>query len=350
MSDPKLSPAAAAAAWPVDGPVRAIADGGLINQTFVVGQPPAAVLQWLNPIFAPAVNADIDAVTRHLRHAGLPTPTVLPTRDEGLWLDDPKMGCWRMLSWVPGITVHRVESPARAHAAGATLGRFHAALDGWSAPRHAPVRRIHDTPARMAELEAALADHRAHPLYDAVAPVADTVLRAWQRWPGRLDLPERTCHGDPKISNIRFDESGHGICMIDLDTVGPQTLDCELGDAWRSWCNPAGEDHTDGAAVDLELFAASARGFFETAPCLEEDERVLLVPGLERICLELAARFARDALRNSYFREDRSRFREPGAHNLHRARVQLALGQDAARQRDACAEALRHAAATARSS
>jgi Ser/Thr protein kinase RdoA (MazF antagonist) len=332
----------------VQGTVRPIEEGGLINQTFLVGKPPAAVLQWLNPIFSPAVNADIDAVTRHLLSRGLTTPTVLPTRTGGLWHDDPKTGCWRMLSWVPGITVHRVDSPARAHAAGATLGGFHAALDGWSAPRHAPVRRIHDTPARMAELEAALREHRGHALYDAVAPVADTVLRAWQRWPGRLDLPERTCHGDPKISNVRFDESGEGVCMIDLDTVGPQTLDCELGDAWRSWCNPAGEDRTEGIAVDLALFAASARGFFEAAPPLDEEERTALVPGLERICLELAARFAKDALLNSYFREDRGRFPQPGAHNLHRARVQLALGQDAARQRGPCTEALASAAEAAR--
>lgn len=337
---PRLTPEQAHEHWNLGGPLRPLEDGGLINQTFVSGSPPEAALQWLNPIFSPLVNHDIDRVTQRLAERGLPTPRVLPTRTGARWLDDPEAGCWRALSWVAGKTVHAVDSPARARAAGQTLGRFHAALDGWTAPRSAPVRQIHDTPARMAELEAALADHGRHPLHDQVAPVAAAILAAWSRWSGRLDLPTRTCHGDPKISNLRFDAQGAGLCMIDLDTVGPQTLDCELGDAWRSWCNPAGEDDPDRAHVDLALFSAAAEGFLETAPPLAPGEAAALVPGLERICLELAARFARDALCNDYFREDRARFPAPGAHNLHRARCQLALATDAKARQPACEDAL----------
>ena len=66
---------------------------------------------------------------------------------------------------------------------------------------------------------------------------------------------------------------------------------------------------------------------------LEKDS---LVPGIERICLELAARFCADAVENSYFREDSRRFPQPGAHNLAKAQTQRALAAKAHAQRSAC--------------
>src|SRR5215475_9377982 len=59
-----------AAAWGWAAPDAEIAPltGGLINATYAVrrGGAPIAVLQRLHPIFAGAVNLDIDAITSHL--------------------------------------------------------------------------------------------------------------------------------------------------------------------------------------------------------------------------------------------------------------------------------------------
>ncbi len=110
---------------------------------------------------------------------------------------------------------------------------------------------------------------------------------------------------------------------------------CEMGDAWRSWCNPAGEDDPDGT-FDLELFTASARAWLAAAPPLSAGELRSLVPGIERICLELAARFCADAVRNTYFREDRETYPQRGHHNLIRARGQLALAVSARQARAEC--------------
>ena len=89
------------------------------------------------------------------------------------------------------------------------------------------------------------------------------------------------------------------ICLLDLDTMGPMSIDVELGDAWRSWCNPAGEDE-GSAHLDLSLFEASASAYL-AHHSLSPQEREGLVPGVERIALELAARFAIDALEERYF-------------------------------------------------
>jgi hypothetical protein len=62
----------------------------------------------------------------------------------------------------------------------------------------------------------------------------------------------------------------------------------ELGDAWRSWCNRAGENQPE-ARFDLELFEASLAGWlagFGEQPSAAEREALLLGP--EWISLELA--------------------------------------------------------------
>lgn len=341
--EPALSPPDALSAWGLPASLRP-AEDGLINRTWIVqGRAgPHAVLQWVNPIFSPLVTADIDAVGRWLQDHGMISPRPLPRpgaaqgEDDRL-LADPAGGHWRLLSFVPGRTLHRMSGPALAFEAGALVGRFHAVLRDFPGPFRAPPRRVHETPSRMAELEQASRERSDHPLFSQVEPVAQAILEDWGRWEGSLRAPERPCHGDLKLSNLRFDEEGRrGVCLLDLDTLGALSYSVELGDAWRSWCNPAGEDAPEATRFDLALFEASARGWRFQGPALDGEERDSLVPGVERICLELAARFARDALLNTYFREDRGRHPQPGAHNLLRARAQLRLARSAREQAPAC--------------
>lgn len=327
------APQQALAAWAHPGPLHP-ADDGLINQTWMAGAPMDTVIQWVNPIFSPLVNEDIDAVTAHLEQKGMTTPRMLRTTSGMLYLPDSDGGCWRMMTFIPGRTLHKNNSAAISEAAGAMLGRFHAALEDMRYTFRAPSRDIHNTPARMRALKDALQEHPTHSLYDEVAPMAEDILRAWSQWTARWGdpgaLPLRTCHGDPKLSNLRFDSSEDvALCMIDLDTVGPGTLSAELGDAWRSWCNPGGEDDPRASRFSIEAFHSSACGYLRNAPELGAAERESLAPGLERICLELASRFCADALRNNYFREDRHRWPEPGRHNLLRTEGQLRLASSA---------------------
>ncbi len=331
-----MEPEAALARWGSSDPIRELADGGLINRTWTVGEPPWAVLQWVNPIFDPRIHLDIEAVTAHLEESGLATSRLVPSAGGELWTTD-RHGCWRLMTYIPGTTLHRLENADQAAEAGRLVGRFHAVLADWDYQLQARQRHIHDTTFHMAELHAARAEADGHPLAPEARELAAEVLDRWSRWGGELEPHQRFSHGDLKVSNLRFDESAErAVCLIDLDTLGSMPIACEMGDAWRSWCNPAGEDDPEASTFDLGLFAASARAWLAAAPPLTGDELRSLVPGIERICLELAARFCSDAVRNTYFREDRQNHPEPGRHNLVRAHGQLALAVSARRSRAEC--------------
>lgn len=321
--------------WALDDEkVRPAPDNGLINRTYFVGEPVRAVLQWVNPIFHPDIQYDIDALTRHLVARGVLTPCLVPTSEGDLWVPDDERGVWRMLTYVDGSTVHQMSSRELAAAAGTLVGRFHSALADFAYFPRAPRRNIHDTPARMAELRQALEGCDGHPFEGEARTLGQEILDHFASWDGEIELPERICHGDLKISNLRFDVAGKtGLCLLDFDTIAPMALAVEMGDAWRSWCNPVGESRPDEVSFDLGIFEASTRAWLAAFPAITRRERDSLAAGAERICWELAARFCADVVNNSYFLESRETWPRPGEHNLVRARGQrnLALLARAAR-------------------
>jgi len=307
---------------------------GLINETWLVhcDSKPRAVLQKLNThIFKPEVHEDIHAITEHLHQRGLNTPRLLPTRSGPVWLED-ESGVWRCMSHVGQQTHHKLHDPVLARSAGSLVARFHDALTDFDWNFRSIRGRFHDTAGCMTQLADSLPRHPKHRLYDDVAALAERILLNWQDWrhaheATATELPRRIVHGDLKISNIRFNQQT-AVAIVDLDTLGHGTLDAELGDALRSWCNPLSED-TRGARFDLDLFVAAVQGYAQGSPLgagPSEQEWSSLVAGIVRICLELAARFASDALEESYFGFD-ERFGTRGDHNLLRARGQLAMAQ-----------------------
>ena len=306
------------------------ADGGLINQTFVVvvEGTATAVLQQLNTrIFAPEVHEDIEAVTCRLEERGVATPRLLRTRAGGLWHTDGDGGVWRCLSHLGTRTVHKVQEPALAREAGVLVARFHAAVADLDWHFKSVRAGAHDTKAHMGRLEEALGVHRGHRLYDRIAPLGEEILERWGRWTGSTTLPKRVIHGDLKISNVRFDGE-RAVCLIDLDTMARDVFDAEIGDAMRSWCNPASEDAVD-TTFDLAVFRAAMQGYAAGARTTggpTEAEWASVVPGIERICLELASRFGRDALEEAYFGWNPA-YGTRGDHNLLRASGQLALAR-----------------------
>ncbi len=320
-------PGSVLAAWDADGArVEAVADG-LINQTWIVHPPgaPSLVVQRLHPIFGAEVNADIDAVTRHLAARGVRTPRIVPAAGSALWVEADG-GVYRALSFEPGVTIHRISVPVQAESAGRTVGRFHAALADLDHDYQFTRFGVHDTPKWLARLEACAASGDGPP--EGVALARD-ILASAAALPPLPPTRRRHCHGDLKISNVRFadDRTWAPGCLVDLDTVGLQTIAYELGDAMRSWCNPRGED-VDTPEIDLDIFELALAGYGGAAAgLLTADEISSIAPGTATVALELAARFCVDVFDDSYFGWDASRFASRREHNLVRARGQLSLAR-----------------------
>jgi len=320
---------AALSAWGHESARLAPLGQGLINLTLRVtpARGPEFVLQRVNPVFPAAVNRDVDVVTRRLEEAGVGTARLVPTRSGALWVEYAA-GVWRLQTWLPGLSREALAEPPQAEAAGRLLGRFHTALDGLAHAFANPRLGVHDTARHLQRLRDALEMHRSHRRYAQVAPLAAEILELAAALPALPPTADRIVHGDPKINNMLFDaRSGEALCMVDLDTVGRMPLPLELGDAFRSWCNPAGENQRSGV-FSAALFDAGLRGYAATAGAwITPAEQAAIAPATLTIIVELAARFCADALNENYFGWDAQRFASRSEHNQVRAAGQMSLAR-----------------------
>jgi Ser/Thr protein kinase RdoA (MazF antagonist) len=317
-----------------------------INATYIVRplrpHTERLVLQRLHPVFGETVHLDIEAVTAHLARRGLTTPRLIHTQAGQLWTRDeqpPGPRVWRALTYVDGVTIHASRNALLLESGAELVGRFHDALADL---KHEFVHRrpLHDTRRHLANLEAALASERGQGDAEAQELGADVLRHAEGV---RLDfesLPQHIIHGDPKLSNVLFQRQApeRALCMIDLDTVAHGPLAYELGDALRSWCNPAGED-TSEIELDPAAVAAVLRGYARARRgAVSRDELASALDGFETVSIELASRFASDAVVDQYWGWDATRFASRREHNLLRARGQLALSKAVRARRAALVE------------
>jgi Ser/Thr protein kinase RdoA (MazF antagonist) len=300
-------------------------DSGLINRTFLVtgADQQRHILQWVNPTFTPAVNADIEAITTHVAGHGLLTPRLLRTAAGELCVP-AKDGHWRMLTWIDGHTVQRAASDHLAHEAGRMLGSFHAAVVDFTQPFQHRRPGVHDSARHFRHLRETLAARSGHPRFPSAAALGEDILRFAATLPALESLPERVVHGDPKISNVLFERgTDRALCMVDLDTVSRMPLPLELGDALRSWCNLAGED-ARASEFSVSRFTAALTGYASAAAhLLSPPEIHALIPATRLIQVELAARFCADGLNEDYFAWDAVRFSSHSEHSEVRAAGQL---------------------------
>jgi len=297
---------------------------GLINHTWQVEeQGNKYILQRLNPMFSTEIHQDIAIVTDHLDTRGIITPRLVQTRDNRLYHQG---GCrlWRLYHYIEGITFNAVEKPAIAFQSGLTLARFHQGLLDLDYRFQHSRSGVHDTQRHIQALQTALQAKQAHSRYKDILPLAQEILEWSKILPTLPELTARKVHGDPKINNFLFDKSTEqGICMLDFDTLGNMTLPLELGDAMRSWCNPAGEN-SDHAFFSLENFSAGVEGYASQATSfILPAEWQTIIVATRIIYIELATRFCADALNESFFSWDQTRFGSHSEHNQIRATSQL---------------------------
>jgi hypothetical protein len=293
-----------------------------------------------NPV---ALMENIQRVTSHLAAQMTNEPdrarrvlTLIPALDGRPWHMDEEGGYWRAYRFIERAhTYDAVESAEQAFQAGRAFGRFQQLLATLPAPRlHATIPDFHDTPKRFNAFEQALATD----LAGRAGLAKPEIEFAFARQPTTgvlLDagLPERVTHNDTKLNNVMIDdETGEGICVIDLDTVMPGLALYDFGDMVRTTTSPAPEDEKDLSRVTMQfpMFEALSRGYLSSAGgFLTEEEKQLLAFSGKLITFEIGIRFLTDYLAgDAYFKVHRE------GHNLDRCRTQFKLVESIERQEE----------------
>ena len=298
---------------------------GLINRTFVVEQEDRGkgVLQQLHSAIDPQTNENLEKVTCHLKSRGMITPHLVRTTSGALFVDR-KGAIWRMLTYVDGKAFDSLHTSEMAYSAGALLGTLHRQLGGYEGKFRVLSSAKVDYPNRLRMLGSTFERYRS----SIHIKEAKEIYSNFQQYANRVvdfaSGPTQLVHGDPKVSNILFENTGGGaLCFVDLDTFAFMPVEADLGDAMRSWCNASLEDDPN-ACFNLDFFRSALEGYVANGEDVRTQKVVpLIVRSTIRIYLDLIARFLMDALEESYFGWDSTKYNSRGEHNLARARGQL---------------------------
>lgn len=285
------------------------------------------------------VMENIERVTRYARQqiqaqGGDPrreTLTLIPARDGRFFVQTASGDTWRTYANIEGARTFEVaENMEQVYHAARAFGRFQKLLDSLPGPRlHETIPNFHHTRKRFEAFQQAL---QADPANRA-AGVKDEINFIFQREKdasvvvdllAQGKLPERVTHNDTKLNNVLIDDqTGQGLCVIDLDTMMPGSALYDFGDLIRMGTATAAEDEPDltRVYVNLRLFEQLASGYLDaTRDLLTPAELDLLVFAGRLITYEQAIRFLGDYLNgDTYYKTHR-----PG-HNLDRARTQIKM-------------------------
>lgn len=323
---------------------------GHINATYLVemeenGKREKYIFQQINTdIFKDAdqLMANITGVTSYLRNkieekGGDPkreTLQVVPTKDGKSYYRDGEGKCYRMYYFITDSTSYDVvESPKDFYESAVSFGNFQSLLAEYPAETlYETIPDFHNTGKRFQTFCQAVKEDicgRAASVQEEIAFVMarEADMTSLTGCLERKELPLRVTHNDTKLNNIMIDnETGKGICVIDLDTVMPGSSLYDFGDSIRFGANTAAEDETDLSRVSLslELYELYVKGYLEGCQgSLTELEKELMPMGAKMMTLECGMRFLTDYLQgDTYFKIHREH------HNLDRCRTQFALVAD----------------------
>ena len=262
------------------------------------------------------------------------TLNVIRTVDGDNFLKDEDGDFWRMYIFIENATsFDMVRTPEYFYNSAVSFGNFQLLLQDYpAATLHETIPNFHNTVSRFADFKKAVEEDvcgRAKEVQDEIRFVmereADTHVICDALANG--EIPLRVTHNDTKLNNIMIDnETGKGICVIDLDTVMPGSALYDYGDSIRFGASTGAEDEKNLELIncDMGLFEIYTKGYVEgCGGSLTEKEIRMLPMGARLMTLECGMRFLADYLQGDvYFKIHRPE------HNLDRARTQFKLVAD----------------------
>lgn len=262
------------------------------------------------------------------------TLNLVPTKKGDNFYIDSQGDYWRAYLFIEGATSYdMVERPNDFYESAVAFGNFQGLLADYPAETlHETIVNFHNTIDRFKKLQDAIEKDvcgRAKDVQDEInfAKERKKLAHTLCEMQAKGELPLRVTHNDTKLNNIMIDdETGKGICVIDLDTVMPGLAINDFGDSIRFGASTGAEDETDLSKIwcDLELFEMYTKGFIVGCNgSLTENELAMLPMGAMTMTFECGMRFLTDYLNgDTYFKIHRE------GQNLDRCRTQFKLVKD----------------------
>ena len=226
-------------------------------------------------------------------------------------------------------TIDIVNSPSQAYEAAKQFGRFTNLLSKF------PVENLkitlpdfHNLPLRYSQFETSVEQGNKERINESSTLIGflkdhHDIVTISKQISNNSNFKKRVTHNDSKISNVLFDDTVHGLCVIDLDTVMPGYFISDFGDMMRTYLSPVSEEEKDLSKIQVrkDYFKAIAEGYLsEMGNELTATEKKYLVYAGKFMTYMQALRFLTDHLNNNIYYGAKY-----DGHNFIRANNQVSL-------------------------
>ena len=317
---------------------------GLINDTYKVttveADAPDYVLQRINDSIFTDVDLlqnNIEEVTHHIREQLVKEGaddidrkvlTFVKTDEGKTYIKDGKNQYWRISVFIPNAITMDVVTPETSYHAGKAFGKFEAQVADITDRLGETIPDFHNMELRRDQLRQAVKEDRAgraEGVKDFIADIEKYMdeMCLCQCLFREGKLKKHVCHCDTKVNNMMFDQEGHVLCVIDLDTVMPSLFVSDYGDFLRTAANTIAEDSPEFDKINfrMDIFEAFTRGYIESASSFLSPLEISLLPhAAELFPYMQAVRFLWDYLNGDHYWK--CKYPE---HNLVRAQNQWHL-------------------------
>ncbi len=257
---------------------------GLINETWRIkanGQD--YILQKVNhSIFKDpgAIAKNVHLISEYLKKhfPGYLFPKTLSTTDQHdlLKLEDDG-GYYRITFFVQDShTIDTVQNTKQAFEAARQFGKFTHLLADF--PRESLLETLpdfHNLTLRYQQFTQALLKGKHNRIVESTDLIKfiqsqKEIVTNYENILRSPDFKKRVTHHDTKISNVLFNDTDDGLCVIDLDTVMPGYFISDVGDMLRTYLSPVSEEEKDFSKIIIreDYFQAVKKGYMSE---MEED-------------------------------------------------------------------------------
>jgi len=267
--------------------------------------------------------------------------TLIPARDGKSYFRDEDGNSWRSYIFIErASTYDTLAAPGQAYEAARAFGSFQRRLaDLPGPPLEETIPGFHDGLGRFRAFgEALKADvkNRAAECCEEIDFLEEhaNIFDVAPRLVAEGRIPMRSVHNDTKINNVLIDDqTGEGICVIDMDTLMPGLSLFDFGDMVRTCTCFAAEDERNLTQIwmQMPMFEKLVEGYLSSAgSILNRVETDHLAFAGKMITLTIGTRFLTDFLAGDvYFKVHRE------GHNLDRCRTQFKLVRSIIEQEEA---------------